>query len=135
MQRWFGTGRLTKDVELRYTYDGRAVAKYTLACDRSKDDTDFIPCVAFGKSAEFAGKWFQKGTKVEVVGTIKTGSYENKDGKKVYTTDVWVIENTFGESKKEHSDSESVKRNEASEVGEGFMKIPEGADDCGLPFN
>lgn len=94
-------GRLTKDPDMKGEGD-KVVAKYTLAVDRrfSKDkETDFINIVAFGKSAEFAEKYFKKGTKVVVTGRIQTGSYTNKDGQKVYTTDVVVEEQEFAESK------------------------------------
>lgn len=93
-------GRLTSDPEVRYSQDTTAVARYTLAVDRVKEGTDFIPCVAFTKSAEFAEKYFKKGMKVAVTGRIQTGSYTNKDGQKVYTTDVVVTNQEFCEAKK-----------------------------------
>ena len=124
------SGRLTKDPEVRYSQGENAtcVARYTLASDRkySKADdkqTDFINCVAFGKSGEFAEKYLKKGIKILVTGRIQTGSYE-KDGKKVYTTDVVVEEHEFCESKKEDGGS--------APAGDGeFMKIDPNAD---LPF-
>ena len=127
------TGRLTKDPEVRYSQGENAtcVARYTLASDRkySKADdkqTDFINCVAFGKSGEFAEKYLKKGTKILVTGRIQTGSYE-KDGKKVYTTDVVVEEHEFCESK--NSGGESAP----AAAGDGeFMKIDE--NDSTLPF-
>ena len=92
-------GRLTRDPEIRYSQgeNNNAVARYTLAVDRrfqrSADQTaDFIPCVAFGRSAEFAEKWLKQGTKICITGRIQTGSYTNKDGVKVYTTDIIVEE-------------------------------------------
>ena len=93
-------GRLTKDPEIKEA--STAVAKYTLAVDRRGKDkeADFIPCVAFGKGAEFAGKFLQKGTKIAVEGSIRTGSYVNNEGRKVYTTDVVVENQEFVEAKK-----------------------------------
>lgn len=106
-------GRLTKDVELRQAGD-TSVAKYTLAVNRSfkrdgQPDADFINCVVFGKSAEFAEKYFQKGQQVAVVGRIQTGNYTNKEGIKVYTTDVIVEEQHFADSKKGGGGSPSGK--------------------------
>lgn len=92
-------GRLTKDPDIRQTND-TTVARYTLAVDRKKDEADFISCVAFGKSAEFAGNYLHKGTKIAIEGHIQTGSYTNKDGNKIYTTDVIVRNHEFVESKK-----------------------------------
>lgn len=102
-------GRLTKDPEVRYSQgeQSTAIARYTIAVDRrfkrdGDDQTaDFIGCVAFGKAAEFAEKYFKKGTKIAVTGRIQTGSYTNKDGQKVYTTDVVVEDQEFAESKKD----------------------------------
>lgn len=119
-------GRLTKDPEIRYGQgeNTTAVARYTLAVERKikNDDqnADFIRCVAFGKLAEFAEKWLKQGTKICITGRIQTGSYTDKDGRKVYTTDIIVEENEFAESKK------------ASLDGDGFTNIPDGADE--LPF-
>ncbi len=101
-------GRLTKDVETRYTQGENAmcIARYTLAVDRrsgkkdAEQTADFISIVAFGKSGEFAEKYLRKGTKVVVTGRIQTGSYTNKDGQKVYTTDVVAEDQEFAESKK-----------------------------------
>lgn len=100
-------GRLTKDPDIRYTNgkDGeqQCIARYTLAVDRRGKDAgaDFISCVAFGKSAEFAAKYLKKGTKLCITGRIQTGSYTNKDGQKVYTTDIVVEESEFCEPKKD----------------------------------
>ena len=123
-------GRLTRDPEVRYSQgeQATAIARYTLAVDRrfkrDGDQTaDFIGCVAFGKLGEFAEKYLRKGTKVVVTGRIQTGSYTNKDGQKVYTTDVVVEECEFAESK-----------NAAGAAGDGFMNIPDGIDEE-LPFN
>ena len=125
------TGRLTKDPEVRYSQGDNptCIARYTLASDRkySKGDdkqTDFINCVAFGKTGEFAEKYLKKGTKILVVGRIQTGSYE-KDGKKYYTTDVVVEEHEFCESKG------SVEATPAAGEGE-FMQMD--ANSADLPF-
>lgn len=121
-------GRLTSDPEIINKENDLSVGRYTLAVDRRKKDsgTDFIRCVTFGKGAEFASKYLSKGTKICVAGRIQTGSYKNKDGATVYTTDVVVDEHEFCEAKK------SVVSTPA--VGDGFKNIPEGLDDE-LPFN
>ena len=125
-------GRLTKDVEVRYTQGDNpmAIARYTLAVDRrgkkdGEQTADFINIVAFGKSGEFAEKWLQKGTKVVVSGRIQTGSYTKQDGTKVYTTEVVAEDQEFAESKGTSEKSEP-KQDE-------FMNIPEGLEDD-LPF-
>ena len=128
-------GRLTRDPEVRYS-ENSTVARYTLAVDRrykreGEDSADFIGCVAFGKSAEFAEKYFHQGSKIAVVGRIQTGSYTNKDGVKVYTTDVVVEDQEFAESK---NASASAGRTEPVANGDEFMTIPDGVDDDGLPF-
>ena len=132
-------GRLTRDPEVRYTQgdNAMAIARYSLAVDRrfkrdGEPDADFINCVAFGKSGEFAEKYLKKGTKVAVVGRIQTGSYTNKDGQKVYTTDVVVEEHEFAESK----NSGSSDNNQSAPVNKNtdFMNIPDGIDEE-LPFN
>ena len=130
-------GRLTKDPEVRYTQGAEpmAIARYTLAVDRRKkgeNSADFISCIAFGKSAEFAEKYLYKGIKIAVEGRIQTGSYTNKDGKKVYTTDVVVESTEFVESK---NSAQKAPAEPAAEMDEGFMSIPDGVDDEGLPFN
>lgn len=134
-------GRLTRDPEVRYSQgeQATAIARYTLAVDRrfkrDGDQTaDFIGCVAFGKLGEFAEKYLRKGTKVVVTGRIQTGSYTNKDGQKVYTTDVVVEEHDFCESKAYQSDSGS-RPEPSGAAGDGFMNIPDDVDDEGLPFN
>lgn len=122
MNHWSGIGRLTRDPEIRYTND-TAVARYTLAVDRpyskgEEKQADFISCVAFGKTAEFCEKHLTKGKKIAVEGRIQTGSYTNKDGNKVYTTDVIVDRHEFVESKNasygESSSEETPARNEMS---------------------
>lgn len=137
-------GRLTRDPEVRYSQgdNSMAIARYSLAVDRryKRDDdeqtADFINCVAFGKSGEFAEKYLHKGTKIAVVGRIQTGSFTNKDGQKVYTTDVVVEEQEFAESKNSGSGAgnanTSTKNNTFS--SDGFMNIPDGIDEE-LPFN
>lgn len=100
-------GRLTRDPEIRYGSDGNgtSVARYTLAVDRrgkkaeGEQSADFLPCVAFGKDAEFAGKWLRKGMRIVVSGRLQTGSYTNRDGQKVYTTDVIISSQEFADSK------------------------------------
>ena len=105
-------GRLTRDPEVRYTSgeNSLAIARYTLAVDRKirKDGdatADFIPCVVFGRSAEFVEKYFRKGLKIAIVGHVQTGSYTNRDGQNVYTTEVVVEEQEFAESKNSGSGS------------------------------
>lgn len=122
-------GRLTKDPDVRYTNDGMAIARYTLAIDRRNDGADFIPCVTFKKGAEFAEKYLKKGMKIAVCGSIQTGSYTNKDGQKVYTTEVIVNEHEFAESKQT-----TQKAPEQKDHYDGFMSIPEGMDEEELPF-
>ena len=131
-------GRLTRDAEVRYSQGSNtAVARYTLAVDRKfkKDGeptADFINCVAFGKSAEFAEKYLHKGIKIIVVGRLQTGSYTNKNGQKVYTTDVIIEEQEFAESK-------ATSQQNAPQIPptspDGFMFVPDGIDDDELPFN
>lgn len=141
-------GRLTRDPEVRYSQgeNPTAIARYTLAVDRrfnrNNDDqsADFIGCVAFGRAGEFAEKYFRKGTKIAVTGRIQTGSYTNKDGVRVYTTDVVVEEQEFAESKNSSAGAEggytggSSRAPEPSGAGDGFMNIPDGIDEE-LPFN
>ena len=141
-------GRLTRDPEVRYSQgeNATAVARYTLAVDRRQSrnnqngepTADFIQCVAFGRSGEFAEKYFRKGLKVVVTGRIQTGSYTNKDGQKVYTTDVVVEDQEFAESKAASQNNGGgfvpADRPSPSDAGDGFMNIPEGIDEE-LPFN
>ena len=134
-------GRLTRDPEVRYAQgnDNMAIARYSLAVDRrfkkdgDEQTADFINCIAFGKAGEFAEKYFRKGTKIAVVGRIQTGSYTNKDGQKVYTTDVVVEEQEFAESKGNGS-TEGNQTPNAPTSSDGFMNIPDGFDEE-LPFN
>ncbi len=136
-------GRLTRDPEVRYSQgdNAMAIARYTLAVDRrqtrSQDNqqtADFISIIAFNKAGEFAEKYLHKGTKVVVTGRIQTGSYTNKDGQTVYTTDVVAEDQEFAESK--NNGSNDGFQNGASRpqaANEGFMNIPEGIDED-LPF-
>ncbi|MGN0342230.1 MAG: single-stranded DNA-binding protein [Roseburia sp.] len=138
-------GRLTRDPEVRYSSGDNqmAIARYSLAVDRrgrrdgDGPTADFINCVAFGKAAEFAEKYFHKGIKIAITGRIQTGSYTNKDGQKVYTTDVVVEEQEFAESKAASSENAGfvpADRPSPSSAGDGFMNIPDGIDEE-LPFN
>lgn len=125
------TGRLVRNPEVRYSQgeNPTGVARYTLAVSRpfksnnGGQDADFISCVAFGKSAEFAEKYMKQGMMFAVTGRIQTGSYDGKDGKKVYTTDVVVATQEFCE-----------KKGDVPAAADGFMNIPDGVDDE-LPFN
>ncbi len=149
-------GRLTRDPEVRYTQGDNqmAIARYTLAVDRrfsrgggdDNNTADFISCVAFGKSGEFAERYLRKGTKIAVTGRIQTGSYTNKDGVKVYTTDVVVEDQEFAESKNSSGNNSnggfdanygggsSNSQSAPMAAGDGFMNIPDGIDEE-LPFN
>ena len=133
-------GRLTRDPEVRYTNGDKpmCIARYTLAVDRrfkreGQDGADFIPCVAFGKGGEFVEKYCKKGTKLAVTGRIQTGSYTNKDGQKVYTTEIVVEEQEFAESKAAQSGQQNTQPAKEDEGMDGFMNIPEGIDES-LPF-
>lgn len=139
MNRVILMGRLTRDPNITYAQkDNSAIARFTLAVDRrvaknndNQQTADFISCVAFGKSGEFAEKYLRQGTKIALEGRIQTGSYTNKDGAKVYTTDVAVDQMEFAESKSVGSGNGT--RNESKSSGGGFMNIPEGIDEE-LPF-
>lgn len=148
-------GRPTRDPEVRWTQgqDQKCIARYTLAVDRrgrrdqnNGPTADFISCVAFGKAAEFAEKYIQQGKRILIAGRLQTGSYTNRDGVKVYTTDVVVEEQEFADGKAGGADQ---SRQAGSAAGgnaagrqqddryeqEGFMNVPDGVDDEGLPFN
>ncbi len=170
MNRVILMGRLTRDPEVRYSNGERsmAIAHYTLAVDRrgrrnqnagDQQTADFIPCVAFDKAAEFAEKYFHQGMRVLVSGRIQTGSYTNRDGNKVYTTEVILDDQEFADSKgaaapagsygqggrqssapasgSSYSGGYSGDSKPAPESAstEGFMNIPDGVEDEGLPFN
>ena len=144
-------GRLTRDPEIRYTSgeNQTAVARYTLAVDRrfkrqgDEQTADFINCVAFGKGAEFVEQYLHQGIKIIVTGRIQTGSYTNKDGQKVYTTDIIVESHEFAESKASQSSASSgqpqqpqsapTRPNPAPAPEDGFMNIPDALDEE-LPF-
>lgn len=152
-------GRLTKDPTVTYTQGERqmAIARYTLAVDRRRgrgdgqeQTADFIQCVCFDRAAEFAEKYLKQGTKMLVTGRIQTGSYTNKDGQRVYTTDVIIEDQEFAESKNagnnttgantfsgnfREAESAAEKEAPAKDAGDGFMNIPDGVEDEGLPFN
>lgn len=140
-------GRLTRDPEVRYSSGAEpmAIARYTLAVDRrgrrdasgSDQTADFIPCVAFGRQGEFAEKYLKQGTKMAVTGRIQTGSYTNKDGNRVYTTEVIIEEQEFAESKNASGSNggyqEADRPAPGSASAEGFMSIPDGIEND-LPF-
>ena len=155
MNRVILMGRLTRDPEIRYSQGERqmAIARYTLAVDRrgrrnndnGEQQADFIPCVAFDRAAEFAERYFRQGMRVLVSGRIQTGSYTNKDGQRVYTTEVILDDQEFADSKNGSSDGTSASSYSrpamdsrpapGSAAGDGFMNIPDGVEDEGLPFN
>lgn len=127
-------GRLTRDPEVRYSQgeNSMAVARYSMAVDRTgakegQPSADFINCVAFGKNGEFAEKFLHKGTKILVEGRIQTGSYTNKDGQKVYTTDIVVEHHEFCESK-------GTNAPETSTSSEYIPMVPDNIEDE-IPFN
>ena len=149
MNNWSGLGRLVKDPDVRYTSGDNAmcVARYTLAADRrfrrdGQPNADFIPCVAMGKNGEFAEKYLHKGTKIAVTGHIQTGSYTNKEGNKVYTTDVIIDSQEFAESKATAQQNAEPTHNTAKQAtaqtqttADGFMNIPDGLENEELPFH
>lgn len=133
-------GRLTRDPEVKYSTAGDnqlAIARYVLAVDRrfkkegDARTADFIRCVAFGKGGEFAEKYFHQGTKIVAEGRIQTGSYQDKEGKTVYTTEVVVENQEFAESKAASNNAAPAMPADA----DGFINIPDSIDDSGLPFN
>lgn len=134
MNKVIEIGRLVRDPDIRYSGD-TTIAKYTLAVDRKykkngEQTADFISCVAFGKLAEFAEKYLNKGTKIAVIGRLQTGNYTNKDGQKVYTTDVVVEEQEFTESKNANNNSNEKPQS----APDDFMSIPDDVSDM-LPFS
>ena len=141
-------GRLTHDVEMRQTPNGVSLARFSIAVTRrfknsnGEYDADFINCVAFDRAAEFAEKYFRQGMRVLVSGRIQTGSYVNKEGQKVYTTEVILDDQEFADSKGAASEmggyaqaAPSQRPAPTSAIGDGFMNIPDGVEDEGLPFN
>lgn len=133
-------GRLAKDPDVRIGTNDTKIARYTLAINRkyhknNEPTADFIGCVALGKNGEFAEKYLHQGIKIAVIGRIQTGSYTNRDGKKVYTTDVLIEEQEFVESKKSQSEEQSQPPVPSPEQDtSGFMDMPSIMDDE-LPFN
>ena len=136
-------GRLTRDPDVRYTRGERAmaVANYTLAVDRrgkksqeGEANADFIQCTAFDKAGEFAEKYFRQGMRVLISGRIQTGSYTDRDGRKVHTTQVIIEEQEFADSKGAGGEK-GQKPQQADIDADGFMNIPDGVEDEGLPFN
>lgn len=139
-------GRLTKDPDVRYSQGNEpvAIARYTLAVNRrfkreGEQDADFINCICFGKAAEFAQKYYKRGIRIVVSGRIQTGSYVNRDGNRVYTTDVVVEEQEFAESKSASQQGagpevQQDQRTAYGEDGDGFMSIPDGVEEE-LPFS
>ena len=131
-------GRLTRDPEIRYSQgeDSMAVGRYTIAINRrvkpdQEQTADFLRCIVFGRSAEFAEKYFRQGMRIAVSGRIQTGRYTNKDGVRVYTTEVVVEEQEFAESKAE---AEGRPFHESTTDADGFMNVPDGLDEE-LPFH
>ena len=158
MNRVILMGRLTRDPEVRYSQGERsmAIARYTLAVDRrgrrgqdgndqdgdQGQTADFINIVAFDRAGEFAEKYFRQGMRVLVSGRLQTGSYVNKDGQRVYTTEVILDDQEFADSKGAASDMSGYGQSAPSQrpaptsaIGDGFMNIPDGVEDEGLPFN
>ena len=156
MNKCIMCGRLVADPEVRQTQGGDFIARYTLAVDRrfkkdGEQNADFIRCIVFGKGAEFTEKYLRKGIKMIIEGHIQTGSYKNRDGQTVYTTDIVVESQEFAESKAAQQQSQDqpksktenhntyygsdLKGSSHHEINEGFMDIPDGVDDEGLPFN
>ena len=137
-------GRLTRDPEVRYSQGERTMtlAKYTLAVDRrgrrsqdgNEQTADFLNCVAFDRAGEFAEKYFRQGMRVLISGRIQTGSYINKDGIKVYTTDIIVEDQEFADSKRAASGGQTNGRPEPADA-DGFVNIPDNLEDDSLPFN
>ena len=147
MNRVILMGRLTRDAEIRYSQgeSSTAIARFSLAVDRrfrkegDEQTADFINCVAFGRTAEFMERFGREGTKFVAEGRIQTGSYTNKDGQRVYTTDVVVESVEFAESKSAASGSDggftpADRPSPSQAAGDGFMNIPDGIDEE-LPFN
>ena len=166
MNRVILMGRLARDPEVRYSQGERqmAIARYTLAVDRrgrreagQDAQADFIRCVAFDRAAEYAEKYFHQGMRVLVSGRIQTGSYQDRDGKTVYTTDVVIEDQEFADSKGASTGNDGFGNQSygnqggqrysgqsyqpqsrpapSNAIADGFMNIPDGVDDEGLPFN
>lgn len=137
MNRVILVGRLTRDPDIRYMQtDNTPIARYSLAVDRQakNKEADFINCIAFGKNAEFAEKYLNKGTKILVEGRIQTGSYTNNNGQKVYTTDVVIDRHEFVESRQSAQASAPQQQYNEGFVNDGFMNVDYATEE-GLPFN
>ena len=146
MNKFIGIGRLTRDPDVRYTQgeNSMCVARYTLAIDRhvkrdqNQQTADFISCLAFGKNGEFAEKYLHKGMKIAVTGRIQTGSYTNREGQKVYTTDIVVEDQELAESKSAQQTGgvPQQKNGQPDNIADegGFMDIPDSLDED-LPFH
>lgn len=146
MNKFIGIGRLTRDPDVRYTQgeNSMCVARYTLAIDRhvkrdqNQQTADFISCLAFGKNGEFAEKYLHKGMKIAVTGRIQTGSYTNREGQKVYTTDIVVEDQEFAESKSAQQTGgvPQQKNGQPDNIADegGFMDIPDSLNED-LPFH
>ncbi len=132
------TGRLTRDVDYRQNGES-SLAKFTIAVDRrfkrdNEQGADFIPCIAFGKTSDFIAKYFTKGMKIGITGRIQTGSYTNREGQKVYTTDVVVENAEFVETKNtQNNENQNVQQDTSSNDDDGFMNIPDEINEE-LPF-
>lgn len=124
MNKWIGVGRLTKDPEIRVTQEQKSIGRIIVAINRNRQDADFISCIAFDKKAELLEKYFRKGDRIGIVGSIRTGSYKNRDGQTVYTTDVMVDEIEFLQDKKQ----------EPRQATFDDYSAPEDVDDADLPF-
>ena len=151
MNRVILMGRLTRDPEVRYSQGERsmAIARYTLAVDRrgrrgqdgGEQTADFINCVAFDRAGEFAEKYFRQGMRVLVSGRLQTGIYVNKEGQKVYTTEVLLDDQEFADGKgagvgsSQATGQPQQRPNPSNAIGDGFVNIPDGVEDEGLPFN
>lgn len=131
-------GRLTRDPEVRMTTSNTAVGRYTLAVDRrfkkeGEPTADFIPCITFGKAAEFAEKYLSKGMKIAVTGRIQTGSYTNREGQKIYTTDIVVETQEFVENKNDSNRQAKPQESPVPTDADGFLSMPDGIAEE-LPF-
>lgn len=143
MNRVILAGRLVRDPEVKYSQGEKpmAIAKYTLAVDRKfkrdgEPTADFLNCVAFGKPGEFAEKYYRQGMRVLVSGHIQIGNYTNKDGVKVYTTDIIIEDQEFADGKSDSAGGNKPSGRPTPQAAskDGFMNIPDGVDDDGLPF-
>ena len=137
MNKFLAIGRATDEPNIKYN-DELCIARYTLAVERNfkkdgENGADFIRCVAFGKNGQWAEKYLTKGKKIAIEGRIQTGSYENKKGEKVYTTDIIVNSQEFVESKSQETVTRQAEPK--PQPDNEFLEIPDNADESGLPFN